>query len=91
MPDKPTAPGFGKEYLESIRAFVSEGGQLSHENAVDLLDEVERGRDALIEECAIAAEQHDRTGGEWIERDIWKAILQRAGENVRRLKTRTTS
>ncbi|MCP1832782.1 hypothetical protein [Bradyrhizobium sp. USDA 4545] len=33
---------FARSYLESMRAHVDEGGQLSHRNGLDLLGEVER-------------------------------------------------
>lgn len=41
---------------------------------------------ALIEECAQAAEQQDRTGYEWVRDSLWANILRRAGANVRKLK-----
>ncbi|MBR0700158.1 hypothetical protein JQ599_09625 [Bradyrhizobium diazoefficiens] len=44
-------------------------------------------RNALIEECAKAAEAQDRTGYEWVCDSLWAKILQRAGANVRGLKT----
>jgi hypothetical protein len=44
-------------------------------------------RDAIIEECAVAAEAQDRTGREWVADSLWAAILRRAGANVRKLKT----
>lgn len=45
-------------------------------------------RDQLIEECAQAAEAQDRGGYEWVRDSLWAKILQRAGANVRALKTR---
>ena len=48
----------------------------------------EAERNDLIERCAIAAEQQDRIGREWVRDSLWSAILQRAGNNVRLLKTR---
>lgn len=48
----------------------------------------EAERNALIEECAVAAEQQDRTGREWVPDSLWAIILRRAGNNVRLLKTR---
>ena len=88
MADKPTAPGLDAKYLKSMRAYVSEGGRLSHENALELLDQVGRRRNALIEECALAAEQ-DLTDCKWAKDSISEAILKRAGDNVRRLKSDT--
>ncbi|UPJ43915.1 hypothetical protein IVB40_07550 [Bradyrhizobium sp. 40] len=44
-------------------------------------------RNALIEECARAAEAQDRTGYEWVRDSLWAKILQRAGANVRGLMT----
>lgn len=48
----------------------------------------EAERNELIEQCAVAAEQQDRIGREWVRDSLWAAILQRAGDNVRLLKTR---
>lgn len=48
-------------------------------------------RNAVIEECAIAAEQQDRAGREWVRDSLWARILKRAGDNVRRLKRQTCS
>lgn len=48
----------------------------------------EAERNALIEECAVAAEAQDRTGREWVRDSLWDAILKRAGRNVRALKTK---
>jgi hypothetical protein len=47
----------------------------------------EEERNALIEECAMAAEQQDRSGREWVADILWANILRRAGSNVRKLKT----
>jgi hypothetical protein len=47
----------------------------------------EAERNALIEECAVAAEAQERTGHEWVRDSLWFAILRRAGNNVRMLKT----
>lgn len=47
----------------------------------------EEERNALIEECAVAAEQQDRIGYEWVGNSLWANILRRAGQNVRKLKT----
>ncbi|MDN3278800.1 hypothetical protein QWJ07_31375 [Frankia sp. RB7] len=44
-------------------------------------------RNALIEECAVAAEAQDRSDYEWVRDSLWAKILQRAGANVRGLKT----
>jgi hypothetical protein len=86
MTDKPTELGLGTEYLESMRTYVSEGGRLSHENALDLLDEVGRRYNDLIEECAVAAER-DLTNREWVKDKHSESLLKRAGDNVRMLKT----
>jgi len=43
-------------------------------------------RNALIEECAKAAEAQDRVGREWVPDSLWHNILKRAGANVRALK-----
>lgn len=43
-------------------------------------------RNALIEECARAAEAQERTGREWVADSLWANILKRAGDNVRALK-----
>ncbi|MBR0875013.1 hypothetical protein JQ633_31965 [Bradyrhizobium tropiciagri] len=48
----------------------------------------EAERNALIEECAIAAEAQDRTGHEWVHGSLWDNMMKRAGNNVRLLKTR---
>lgn len=48
----------------------------------------EAERNALIEECAVAAEAQDRIGREWVLDSLWDAICKRAGNNVRLLKTR---
>jgi hypothetical protein len=86
MTGKSTEPGLGTEYLESMRTYVSLGGTLGHENALDLLDEVGRRCNQLIEECAAAAEL-DLTNREWVQDEHSEALLKRAGDNVRRLKT----
>ena len=87
MSEKPTVTGLSSEYPESMRAYVMAGGKLSHENGLELLDEIKRRRNSLIDECAVAAEQPDPTDREWVKDSISKAILKRAGDNVRRLKT----
>ena len=46
----------------------------------------EAERNAVIEECAQAAEAQDRTGREWVRDSLWDNILKRAGQNVRALK-----
>lgn len=46
----------------------------------------EAERNDLIERCAIAAEQQDRSGREWVRDSLWAQILKRAGDNVRLLK-----
>lgn len=48
----------------------------------------ESERNDLIEKCAVAAEQQDRIGREWVGESLWAKILKRAGDNVRLLKTR---
>lgn len=48
-------------------------------------------RNALIEECAKAAEAQDREGHEWVRGSLWANILRRAGVNVRRLKHEDTA
>ena len=45
-------------------------------------------RDTIIEQCAVAAEQQDRTGREWVGDSLWANILKRAGDNVRALKSK---
>lgn len=40
----------------------------------------------LIERCAVAAEQQDRAGHEWVSDSLWANILRRAGTSVRSLK-----
>lgn len=47
-------------------------------------------RNALIEECAVAAEHQDRAGREWVRDSLWARILKRAGDNVRALKRPTS-
>lgn len=47
----------------------------------------EAERNDLIEQCAVAAEQQDRIGYEWVRESLWTNILKRAGNNVRLLKT----
>jgi hypothetical protein len=42
--------------------------------------------DAIIEQCAVAAEAQDRTGREWVKDSLWDAVMKRAGQNVRALK-----
>lgn len=44
-------------------------------------------RNELIEECAVAAEQRDRIGIEWVADSLWANILRRAGASVRKLKS----
>ena len=46
----------------------------------------EAERNAVIEECAQAAEALDREGREWVRDSLWAALMRRAGENVRALK-----
>lgn len=46
----------------------------------------EAERNAVIEECAQAAEQVDRSGREWVRDSLWATILERAGSDVRKLK-----
>jgi hypothetical protein len=72
------------EYLESIRNHVAEGGRLDHESAIELLDELGLRHNALIEECAVAAEQACR---EWINNSVSDAILKKLGDAVRNLKS----
>lgn len=47
----------------------------------------EEAADAVIEQCAVAAEQQDRAGREWVPDSLWANILRRAALNVRALKT----
>jgi hypothetical protein len=86
MTDKMRRPGLGTEYLQSLRNYADAGGQLHHDNAVDLLEELVRRWNYLIEECALAAEQ-DLTDREWVKDKHSEKLLQRAGDNVRALKT----
>jgi hypothetical protein len=46
----------------------------------------EEAADQIIEACAVAAEQQDRTGREWVKDSLWHNILNRAGASVRALK-----
>jgi len=46
----------------------------------------EHAADKIIEVCAKAAEQQDRTGREWVRDSLWEKILERAGSAVRALK-----
>jgi hypothetical protein len=48
----------------------------------------EAERNDLIEQCAVAAEQQDRIGREWVADSLWAKILKRAADEVRLLKTR---
>lgn len=48
----------------------------------------EAERNDLIEQCAVAAEEKDKIGREWVADSLWATILRRAGNNVRLLKTR---
>lgn len=41
---------------------------------------------AIVEECANAAEAQDREGYEWVRDSLWAKVLRRAGYNVRLLK-----
>jgi hypothetical protein len=43
-------------------------------------------RNAIIEECAVAAEAQDRIGREWVADSLWDVVMKRAGANVRALK-----
>jgi len=72
------------DYLQSFRYHVAEGGRLDHENAIELLDELGRCHNALIEECAVAAEQACR---QWIKDSISEAIVKKLGDAVRNLKS----
>ena len=45
--------------------------------------------DSTIEDCAVAAEAHDRIGREWVSDSLWAKVMKRAGENVRALKARS--
>ncbi len=40
----------------------------------------------VIERCAVAAEQQDKAGREWVRDSLWENILKRAGAEVRKLK-----
>ena len=52
-----------KAYIEQMRAHVDEGGQLSHRNGVELLDEIERLRDVFaVLEYACEIEPASRRG-----------------------------
>ena len=51
-----------------------------------LLEELEGRWNYLIEECALAAER-DLTDREWVKDKNSEKLLQRAGDNVRALKT----
>jgi hypothetical protein len=86
MTDKSTAPKLDIEELQYLRHYVDAGGQLDHGNAVDLLEELEGRWNYLIEECALAAER-DLTDREWVKDKNSEKLLQRAGDNVRALKT----
>lgn len=46
----------------------------------------EKAANDIIEICAVAAEQQDRVGREWVRDSLWHRILERAGANVRSLK-----
>lgn len=61
------------QILETLQANAS---------AAPILD-----RNSIIEECAVAAEQQDRTGREWVSDSLWAKILLRAGTEVRKLKS----
>lgn len=41
---------------------------------------------AIVEACAVAAEERHMIGQEWVPDSLWAAILGRAAANVRRLK-----
>jgi len=45
-------------------------------------------RNALIEECAQAARQADRTGREWVGDSLWDRIASLAADEVRKLKSK---
>jgi hypothetical protein len=49
-------------------------------------DEYQAARVRLIEECAQAARQVDRTGHEWVKNSLWDNIMARAATAVRALK-----
>lgn len=44
-------------------------------------------RNALIEECAVAARMADRTGYEWVLHSVWDRAAERAAVAVRKLKS----
>lgn len=60
--------------------FLGNGGTNAHLYAL---------YDAIVEQCAMAAEAQDRAGYEWVGDSLWANILRRAGANVRRLKRRS--
>lgn len=72
----------GKKYGRAL--FYGARDDLS-EKAQPVQKAHELEREAIIEECAVAAEQQDRVGYEWVRDSLWHVILQRAGANVRAL------
>jgi hypothetical protein len=85
MTDKMRRPGLGLEYLQSMRYYVDAGGELDGDNACALLDEVERSRNDIIEECALAAERA-LTNSERLSDKQSEGLLRRACDNIRALK-----
>lgn len=59
------------------------GNSIVRPDARHMMARIERN--AVIEECARAAEAQDRVGYEWVRDSLWDTICRRAGANVRRL------
>jgi hypothetical protein len=78
-------PGLGTEYLQSLRNYVDAGGRLRSDDAYELLDELERHRNDIIEECALAAALTLRDR-ELVGDKASEGLLQRACNNIRALK-----
>lgn len=78
---------------EDVQALVDELRELRADHAAmaERIQTGDRARDAVIEECAIAARQADRIGYEWVMNSLWDTITLRAANTVRALKTKPLS
>lgn len=85
MTGKLRRPGLGTEYLQSLRNYVDAGGRMHGDDAYELLDELERSHNDIIEECALAAAR-TLTDHELLKDKYSEGLLQRACDNIRALK-----
>ncbi len=64
-------------------------GDLSLSEVAWLDAKLTSARNAVIEECAVLAEQQNRTGYEWVRDSLWDSIIKRVPAALRALKRKT--